>query len=456
MAKKKLKVLDLFAGAGGFSLGFDLVRDNNGDRVYEIVLAVENDRYACQTLKKYFSREYGNENIVLEADLTDENTHEKIIELCRDKVDVMIGGPPCQSFSLIGPRSGNGNGKNNSKYAILDKFYIEYVKLVKKLRPSFIIFENVRGIISKKDGRNRRYIDIISSDFRKLGYNFNSENGDVKTDYLILNAADYGVPQTRQRVFLIGNNLGIPNPYPERTHYDPKRVNVNPENTGGFSEYITLHQAIGDLPRVRPKITYTDIGRSWKKRIALRNRKIFNGKDRMDYHGKNFREHHQTVSKAGKRFLEFVRPYKIRYLTHHVARSQKRDDILLFRGMKQGMRAGDIFKEKGKNIRRLRKLIKYNMASFKDKYKKQSWDRPCSTVFAHLERDGNRFIHPDSRQARTFTPREAARVQSFPDYYEFEGPLTKKFRQIGNAVPPLLAMRIGERLYYMVMNARGG
>jgi len=83
---------------------------------------------------------------------------------------------------------------------------------------------------------------------------------------------------------------------------------------------------------------------------------------------------------------------------------------------------------------------------FLDKYKKQRWKKPCSTIFAHLEKDGNRFIHPDSRQARTITPREVARIQSFPDWYEFEGPFTKKFGQIGNAVPPLLALAIAKSL----------
>ena len=120
MAKSRIKVLDLFAGAGGFSLGFDLVKDKDGNRVYEIVLAVDNDRYACQTLRKYFAKEYGNEDIVLEADLTNPETHMKIIKKCSDGVDIIIGGPPCQSFSLIGPRSGNGNG-NHHKYKIMDR-----------------------------------------------------------------------------------------------------------------------------------------------------------------------------------------------------------------------------------------------------------------------------------------------------------------------------------------------
>lgn len=434
MTKKKIKVLDLFAGAGGFSLGFDLVKDKKGNKAFEIVLTVDSDKYACQTLRKYFINEYGENYIVLEADLTDKATHKKIIEKCQESIDIIIGGPPCQSFSLIGARSGNNNS-NHHKYKIMDSLYKEYLALVKELKPSFIVYENVKGILSKKDNRGRGYIDIIISDFKNLGYSFESENGEVNTDFIILTATDYGVPQARERVFLIGNNLGIKNPYPSATN--------------SMQEYVTLFESIGDLPKLKAKTTYTDI-RNQKERenIERQNSRIYNGADSVEYHKDLFKAHYKSLGKTGKAFLDFVKPNGQVFLTHHVARGQKKNDILLFRGMRQGMTASDVFKSKRENIRKLRRLIKYNMSSFLDKYRKQSWNKPCSTVFAHLEKDGNRFIHP--AQPRTITPREAARIQSFPDWYEFEGPFVKKFWQIGNAVPPLLAMSIGKAMMKII------
>ncbi|MGB9804730.1 DNA cytosine methyltransferase, partial [Desulfofundulus sp.] len=100
------------------------------------------------------------------------------------------------------------------------------------------------------------------------------------------------------------------------------------------------------------------------------------------------------------------------------------------------------------------RLIKYDMSSFEDKYRKHSWDRPCTTVFAHLEKDGNRFIHPDSNQARTFTVREVARIQSFPDDFVFTAPGNVRYRYVGNAVPPLMAKAIGEAIYQVLESLR--
>lgn len=436
MADKKIKILEVFSGAGGLSLGFDLVRDQSGERVYEIVLAVDNDEYACQSLKKYSKREYGTEDIVFEADLTKPSTHQKIIERCKEGIDIIIGGPPCQSFSLIGPRSGETTD-NKEKYELMDTLYREYLKLVKQLKPSFIVFENVKGILSKKDKNDVRFIDLITADFKGLGYSFESEDEKIKTDYIVLNAADYGVPQIRERVFLIGNNLGIKNPYPAATH---------------SSSHITLFEAIGDLPKLKAKITPTGLkGKYEKEKIKKNNMKINNGLNSVPYHRDSFSAHMEHLENNGKAFLDFINPNGLKTLNHHVARGQKRDDVRLFKSIKQGMTAGDIINSKKKTIRRLKKLITYDMSSFTDKYKKQSWKKPCSTVFAHLEKDGNRFIHPDSSQARTITVREAARIQSFPDGYPdesgFAGSYNKIFRQIGNAVPPLLALRIAESVY---------
>lgn len=431
MPKKKFKVLDLFAGGGGLSLGFDLVRNGKGERIYEIILAVDNYKYACQTLRKYFLKEYGDDSIVLEANLTNPGTHKRIIESCKGGVDLIIGGPPCQSYSLIGPRSGDGRG-DPQKYKAMDRLYREYLKLVRELRPAFIVFENVKGILSKRDRWNNRYIDIITSDFRRLGYSFRSENEKIRTDYIILNAADYGVPQIRERVFLIGNNLGIRNPFPSPTH-EPEK-------------YLTLFEAIGDLPPLKAKLTITGLGKRVGKCLDEFNRTVNSGSDAVPYHGDLFREHYRRLGTRGRAFLDFIKPNGIQTLTHHIARSQQKSDVELFRRMRPGMTAEDIVNSGAASVRGLRKLIKYDMESFTDKYKKQSWKKPCSTVFAHLEKDGNRFIHPDSSQARTISVREAARIQSFPDWYEFEGPYTKKFRQVGNAVPPLLAYAIASRM----------
>lgn len=435
---KKLRVLEVFAGAGGLSLGFDLVRSQEGERAFEIVLAVDNFKHACETLRRYFRKEYGADSAVLEADLTKPDTHQRILDACKEGIDLIIGGPPCQSFSLIGPRSGYGVGDEKyEKYRTMDKLYREYLALVRELKPSFIIFENVKGILSKKDEQGIRYIDVIVSDFRKLGYSFESENEEIKTDYLLLNVADYGVPQIRQRVFLIGNNLGIKNPFPKPTHKPEK--------------HVSLAEAIGDLPKLKAKVTTKKMPLHKKVIVEKYNKKIYSGKERVEYHHDLFEEHYRRQDREGKTFLKFIKPNGIQILNHHIARKQQKSDIGLFKGMKQGMTANDVVHSKKKNIRKLRKLIKYDMKSFTDKYKKQNWSKPCSTIFAHLEKDGNRFIHPDSGQARTLTVREAARIQSFPDYYPseegFAGPYNKIFKQIGNAVPPLLAYHIGLKIY---------
>ncbi len=425
-------VVDLFAGPGGMSLGFEIARNESGKRIFRSIKAVENDPWSCKTLGRNFSKE-----IVIEGDIRDENTKSEIEKSCKGKTDVVVAGPPCQSFSLIGPRVNNGkNGTDKNKY---DDLYREFIEVVKRLSPKFVVFENVKGILSKKNG-NEKVIDIILSELSKLGYKCGDGNS-----YDVLNAADYGVPQIRERVFIIGNNMGLKNPVPQKTYFNPLKETLIKWGSE-MLPYVTIYDAIGDLPKVKAKKTMTRIRRKRREDVKKYNRRANSGSEKIKYLPEWKKRHVKRVGESGRGFFSFVRPSSVICLTHHTARQQMESDIKLFRGMKEGMTAKNVIESKDPNIKKLSKYIRYNMKSFKDKYKKQRWKEPCSTIFAHLQKDGNRFIHPDSRQARTITPREAARIQSFPDNFYFEGPLTKKFQQIGNAVPPLLAKNIAEEI----------
>lgn len=425
------QILDLFAGAGGLSLGFELFQPK-GQRVFEVYRAVDIDKYACQTLRT----RYGNERVI-EGDIRDEKVQKKIISECKGKVSIIMGGIPCQSFSMIGPRSGYGKKMEKFKDDQRDQLYLEFKKIVDALNPNIIIIENVKGILSKKDIHGRKIIDNIIKDFEKA-YNFDNRNNNTK--YMLLNAANYGVPQRRERVILIGINKQWKNikvPYPEPTHA---------EENNSYLPYVTVFDAIGDLPSVSPKVTKTNLKPKQIKQITKRNRYLRNGKDKIFYKKEQLQKHLSRIGTSGKEFFEFVRPNGYQFLDHHIARSQQFSDILLFRYLRQGETAKEFAKRKP---RLAKKLIKYSMDTFLDKYRKQKWSEPSTTLFAHLEKDGNRFVHP--KQSRTITPREAARLQSFPDDYIFEGPISKKFRQIGNAVPPAMSNSIAKAIYSEIL-----
>lgn len=437
LCEMPVKILDLFAGAGGLSLGFELVSDDSGERVFELHRAVEIDRYCCETLKN----RYGNGKII-EGDLTRKSVHEKVVRECKGKVAIVIGGIPCQSFSTIGPRSGYGMNDEKFKEDRRDHLYREFRNIVRELSPDVFLIENVKGILSKRDGSGRKIIDNIIRDFEKMGYHL--QNGEGQK-YMILNAADYGVPQRRERVILIGIRKKwktVDVPFIEPTHYDPDSQDSEELKEKGLLPYVTLFDAIGDLPEVRPKITPAGLKRRQMERINSLNKRINNGQDRIPFDKKRFTQHLNRVSNSGKQYFGFVRSNGYFFIDHHVARGQQLSDLKLFGHMEEGETAKKFFARKPELARA---LIKYKMDTFTDKYRRQSWNEPCTTVFAHLEKDGNRFIHPE--QPRTITPREAARIQSFPDDFIFCGPHKIKFRQIGNAVPPMMAYNIAMAVY---------
>ncbi len=436
-----LRILDLFAGVCGLSSGFEMVRDKSGNRVFELFRAVEIDKYACETLRK----RYGEEKVV-EGDLTKKDIRDRVIRECKGKVKIVAGGIPCQSFSLIGPRSGFGVNAERYKQDRQDHLYKVFRKIVSEINPWIIVIENVKGILSKKDKNGNRIIDKLIADFERLGYNFRNRKTGKK--YMILNAADYGVPQKRERVILVGINKkwkSIDAPFPKPTHYNPQAKDGENLRKKGLLPYVTLYEAIGDLPAVKPKITRTGLSDKEFEKIKTLNMKIYSGKEKIKIKKQRFLNHINRLGPSGQNFFRYVRPNGYSYILYHIARMQQLSDIELFEGMDEGWTAKTVM-EKGDY--ELKMKIKYSMNTFKDKYRKQRWDEPCTTIFAHLAKDGNRFIHP--KQARTITPREAARIQSFQDDFVFHGPMIQKFKQIGNAVPPILAMNIGIALTELI------
>ena len=368
-------ILDLFAAPGGLSQGFK-------DAGYRVVAVIDNDRWGIETLRWNFEL-YGTE--VIEADI------EKI--RMKGRVDVVVGGPPCQSFSLAGRPKINHLRTHNMRKRFIDdsrnRLYKHFVQIVSVLRPQFFVMENVPGVISFKEGRIRNQ---ILEDFEAIGY---------ETDVEIWNSADYGVPQVRRRCIFIGNRTGADNPFPKTTHFDPLGpLQKTLEESGiELQPYRTVSDAISDLPPLKPG----------------------QGKDEMDYADATDLTPYQKWAREGSLKL-----------CNHVARKHSERDRKLFRMLEAGEKMIDLPE----------RLRPYRWDIFTDKIKKQRWDRPSSAILAHMQKDGLMYVHPDGDQLRSFTPREAARLQSFRDTFRFVGPMTQQFKQIGNAVPPLLAQAI--------------
>nr|WP_092075120.1 DNA cytosine methyltransferase [Dendrosporobacter quercicolus]NSL49633.1 DNA cytosine methyltransferase [Dendrosporobacter quercicolus DSM 1736]SDN33898.1 DNA (cytosine-5)-methyltransferase 1 [Dendrosporobacter quercicolus] len=454
MAEKKYRVLELFCGAGGFSLGFKLYTEKNY-HPYEIVGALDCDANAIATVRSSLVRAGYEpdkaERITICGDIREDSVKKKLYEACAE-ADIIIGGPPCQSFSMIGPRSGSAEKQEENVTDYRNDLFEHYIEVVTHYRPLYFVFENVLGILSKKDKNGVRYIEKITGRLKKAGYCLRSSNPAITTEFVILNAADYGVPQLRERVIIIGNRLNRLNPFPKPTHCPAERA-----GDAGLLPYVTLRDAIGDLPPVVPQITSTAAGKkkkgvaiceARKQKIARRNLKRNSGADPAEYHWNALNRSLFSGNKSRKSFLRFVMSKSEEpVLTGHIARGQQQSDIILFRFMEEGTSSKIFGTHDILRNRRLGSLIKYKMDSFEDKYKKLPWDKPCSTIFAHLTKDGNRFIHPDGRQGRTITVREAARIQSFPDDYVFEAIGNRRYTYIGNAVPPLLAMAIAGSLF---------
>lgn len=393
-SRGRVTFIDLFSGCGGFTLGFLRA----GARC---LAAVDNDPHAVATLRSNLIHRAPPglptvENAV-EADLTRLQPEELARLMGTDHVDVVIGGPPCQGFSTARQRDGANHGRD--RFLPFDPrrhLYQHFLRFVSRFRPKIFVMENVPGIRSAAGGE---YLTRVQAEARELGYRVHGH---------IEEATRLGVPQKRRRQLFIGVRMDIPHYFDPALRPAPRAVPV-PGSEESASTF-TLWDAIGDLPPLRQG----------------------EGCHETDYDIARRLEHIARRGARARHYLhEIVEIERASKLTNHVARPHNERDLRDFAKLREGessavaMRRGVVFE------------FPYDKTVFKDRYTRQHREQPCSTIVAHLGKDGLMFIHPT--QNRSLTPREAARVQSFPDWFVFPRARTHAFRLIGNAVPPLVA-----------------
>ena len=310
----------------------------------------------------------------------------KIDEYSKGKnIDLIIGGPPCQAYSVAGRARRN---MENDPRNYLYKYYVEFLKYY---RPRMFVFENVPGILSASNGQHLK--DILDA-VREIGYEVSLPPNEKH----FLNAKDFGVLQDRKRVIIIGWEKELGLSYPEFLREEKDDYQVLRDL---FSDLKFLNNGQGTINALK----YVNEPTEYLKRAKIRND------------------------------LDFV--------TQHIARPNNEIDLEIYRIAVEEW-------EKGKQLNYAElpaKLLKHNNTkSFSDRFHVVNGLGISHTVVAHIAKDGHYYIHPDKKQNRSITVREAARLQSFPDDYFFEGSRTAAFKQIGNAVPPLMAEKIAKKI----------
>ena len=403
---KKYNAIDLFSGAGGLSEGF--LQTNK----FNFIAHVEWEKPMVDTLRQNlikrwnYSKENAKKSVIqfdiqkvdelLKGNWSDETRNlyakynstevvEKGIDglLNGEKIDVIIGGPPCQAYSIA------GRYRDSMKTDYRNFLFESFVKIVNYYKPKIFVFENVPGILSAKPG-DKFVLERIYEAFNNIGYEIRKPSEMKKSIY---SSADYEVPQERHRVIIFGIN--------KKSNYDLEEIYSYLSREKSLENKKTVRDAIGNLPAIYPLESPFKIG--------------------------NRNYSHQIINDP-------------KYTLHEARYHNKRD-----------MKVFKIWLENSmNNIPNVDKVNFYNDISGKNsknnKYRNIEWDKPSPTIVAHLHKDGLMFIHPDVKQLRSITVREAALLQGFPLDYDFVGSMASCYKMIGNAVPVTFAKHIAMAL----------
>ncbi|MDC1395611.1 DNA cytosine methyltransferase [Bacteroidia bacterium] len=452
------KYIDLFSGAGGLSIGF-------GNAGFHLELANDIAEPALTTLKKNLNilhPDTAQSRVVLgdikelyehlgEGEVTYEIQGHKVIKTNKEEelrkkapsikdnsdvksliseikhVDVLAGGPPCQGFSMIG-RSKKATLEERAQGFIDDprnQLFKYYLKFAEKLSPKIVLIENVKGLASASG-----YRDLIEKTLRDTG-----SYGGYDASSMILNAKDFGLAQNRERIFFIGIRKDIS----EASNI--KASDLFEEIVKSKMEPLALADVILDLPPImaNPKPNnYKE-----ESELSFDSSSTF-GRNISDIsYSKLIRKQNKTTKQYRQRINTYmgkeIKPLK---LFNHKSRYHNERDLFIYKNLVPGKYLNDPLNEKA--LSRVTYGVEVGqdgvkrVKGFGDKYFKLDPESVSKTIIAHLETDGNSYVHP-GENPRSITPREAARIQSFPDWYFFTGNTRNQLKQIGNAVPPLLA-----------------
>jgi DNA (cytosine-5)-methyltransferase 1 len=383
---KKYKIVSLFSGCGGLDLGFIQAG-------MEVIWANDILESAVETYKKNIG------NHIFCKDITKIKDDD-----IPDNFDILIGGFPCQGFSIA-----------NNKRAMDDKrnfLYKEMLRIIKVKKPKYFVAENVKGLLSMEKGK---VIEMIIKDFESVGY---------KVDYKLVKASDYGVPQHRERVFIIGNRIGLQNPFPKKTH----------GNDEGLKKYVTVKDVIENLSNIRisydpvkykDKVYYNHIARTnvhdqfWGRKYNIKQ------EDVCDY-----LKYWRSKSNISTKKIDQIFGY--RHTAGHWFRKDNNSGSIP--NPKDWWKLKEILKFDNKYDKQVTEL-ELKPISFEQSLRVNNWDQPSDTITATGPE-----IHPNKE--RRMSVRECAIIQTFPDDFVFCGSLGNMYLQIDNAVPVLLANKV--------------
>jgi len=515
MSRNRIPIIDLFAGPGGLGEGFSRYRGKGGSSRFETVLSIEKDRWAYRTLElRSFFRQFADghapdeyymylEGLIAREELFDafpeesarakneawcaelgskkfppEVVRERIYSALKGaKIWALLGGPPCQAYSLVGRSRMLGEDRkkkdeeNRVRYEDDHRHFLykHYLRIIADHRPPVFVMENVKGLLSAtlrgsstitrifKDLRAPR-LAVYGEQSSTLAYQLFPLNAsglapleiDPKPQEFLVEAEHFGIPQCRHRLFLVGvradmAKLGIPSPLKNG------------------QEPIPAFHAISDLPQIRSKLSKNDTFQLWQDWIisACDSKWIWESNVPQEVRDEIFRAlQHTPTSNVGGPFVprrnpklpkfapEWFHDPKLQGWVNHEARGHMAPDLHRY------LFAAAFAKAKGRSPKLKdfpqgllpdhQNVDKNDLKNtiFADRFRVQLATHPSTTITSHAAKDGHYYIHPDPRQCRSLTVREAARLQTFPDNYFFEGGRTEQFKQVGNAVPPLLAVQI--------------